>query len=62
MNISLMKFDEIKDAFDDGVVPHQLDFFMEATMKISHRPAIFCLSAKITMSLCLFCVQKQAKI
>ena len=57
-----MKFDEIKDTFDEGAVPQQLDFFMEATMKISHRPVIFCLLAKITMSLYLFCVHKQAKI
>ena len=57
-----MKFDEIKDAFDEGAVPHQLDFFMGATMKISHRPVIFCLLTKIKMSLYLFCVHKQAKI
>ena len=56
------KFDEIKDAFDEGAVPHQLDFFMGATMKISHRPVIFCLLTKIKMSLYLFCVHKQAKI
>ena len=55
-------FDEIKDAFDKGAVPHQLSFFMEVTMKVSYRPAIFCFLVKITMSLYCFNVQIRAKL
>ena len=47
------KFDEIEDAFDEGLVPHQLELFKYAT---------FCLLMKITMSLCHFCLWMQAKI
>ena len=49
-------FDEIKDAFDEGGVPRQLNFFMEVTMKVSYRPATICLLVKITMSLHCFYV------
>ena len=35
------KFDEIKDAIDEGVVPHELDIFMEVTIKISYGPEFF---------------------
>ena len=56
------KFDEMKDSFDEGAVPHQLDLFMEATMKISYWPTVFCLLLKIAMSLGRFCVQTQAEI
>ena len=36
-------FDEIKDAFDYGKIPPQLEFFLVVTTKILHRHEIFCL-------------------
>lgn len=56
------KFDQVEDAFDEGLVPHQLEFFVELTMKILFKYATFCLLMKITMSLCRFCLWMQAKI
>ena len=37
------KFDEIKDAFDEGKIPSQLDFFFfVVTMIVFYRLVIFC--------------------
>ena len=54
-------FDDIKDAFDEGKIPPQLELFLVVTMTILSMLAIFCLLMKTITNSYHFYVQARAK-
>ena len=54
-------FDDIKDAFDEGKIPPQLEFFLVVTMTVLSMLAIFCLLMKTITNSYHFYVQARAK-
>ena len=54
-------FDDIKDTFDDGKIPPQLEFFLVVKMKTLSMPVTFYHLTKTIMNLYLFCVLKWDK-
>ena len=55
-------FDEIKDAFDEGAVHHQLNFFYGGGNESFVQACNFLCLSEDNMSLCRFYVQIRAKI
>ena len=55
-------FDQIKDAFDDGQTPFQLEFFSVVTMIILSMHVTFYYLMKITMNLNFFYALIRGKI
>ena len=55
------KFDDIRDAIDEGKIPPQLEFFLVVIMTILSMLAIFCLSMKTITNSYHFYVQTRSK-
>ena len=54
-------FDDIKDAFDEGKTPPQLELFLEVTMQILTMLAILCLLIKTITNSYHFYIQTRVK-